>query len=254
MDRARVLDSIGQAEIRSAPTAHFVIDDFLAPDDHAAIERSILPVDAMTRYEPPHQFRYYYMLDRRGVENLNQDFRTAWTSVADLFLDADVISALHAKFRPTIREQTKHRARLLEKCTEHGQIVETPRLMFTTDSQDFVLKPHTDSGPKVVTLLYYLAEPGQPEDWGTEFYVPMKEGFSSFASEHFDPEDFRATAQAPFKPNTAVCFVKTDTSFHGVTAHGLAGKRRNMIVLNLELGKRPDFDFAINVDRAHFYE
>jgi hypothetical protein len=252
MDIARAISLIETADVARAPSDHIVVEDFMEASAFGRLRAALPPVEAMVRYEPPHRFRYFYTLDDAGLVGLDASIRDQWVSTAALFLDRGLIDALHRKFTPTIRAQTPHRARIVEKVMEAGAVLETPRLMITSDCQDFVLKPHTDGVQKVVTVLYYLAHDGQPEDWGTEFYAPKDASFRSFDSHHFEPENFRTVARAPFRPNTLLAFAKTDSSFHGVNARALEGSRRNMVVLNLELGRRDDAK-CIGVDSAFFF-
>jgi hypothetical protein len=253
MNNEQPIKSVIDAEIRTAPTPFVYCENFLADPDFKLLRSAMPPVGEMVRYEPPHQFRYYYNLDRAGIDALPQDRREIWRETANLFRGPHLVATLHEKFADLIQIQTTHRAKLIEKVSEPEGVVETPRLMITSDCQDFLLKPHTDSGPKVVTLLYYLAGDNDPEDWGTEFYAPIDPSFRSFPSEHLDPSQFVVRAKAPYRPNAAVAFVKTDASFHGVYARGLDGRRRNMIVLNLELGRRSDFDVSTHVKRDYFF-
>lgn len=253
MDVARSLARVETADVVRDPFDHVFIRDFFDRSFFERLRASLPSVEDMTRYEAPHQFRYYYMLDRAGVAGLPRAIRPIWSDLASFFQGDEVVSAFHRKFAAAIRAQTRHRERLIDKVTEGGRVIETPRLMITSDCQNFLLKPHTDSGPKVVTVLFYLAEEGQPEDWGTEFYVPKDQNFNSFASHHFERDDFSLAKCAPFTPNALVAFVKTDRSFHGVDARGLeGGRRRNMVILNLELGRREDYDLAVGVDPAFF--
>lgn len=252
IDQTSAIESLRAGSVVEMPSQHLIVSDFLLDDCYTELLAAMPSTDSMTRYDAPHEFRYFFMLDSSGVASLAPDIRPAWTAIAQLFQSQELIAALHEKFADTIRDQTRHRRRLIEKLTDASGVLETPRLMITSDCQDFLLKPHTDSGPKVVTVLYYLAEAGQPEEWGTEFYEPNDPDFRSFPSEHWERENFKLVARAPFRPNTLVAFVKTDNSFHGVHALGLHGKRRNMIVLNIELGERNDFDVRMRVDRDYF--
>lgn len=252
IDQTSAIDSLRAGSVVESPSPHLIVSDFLPGACYAQLLAALPSTDSMTRYDAPHEFRYYSMLDSSGVAALAPDIRPAWTAIAQLFQSRELIAALHEKFADTIRDQTRHRRRLIEKLTDDSGVLETPRLMITSDCQDFLLKPHTDSGPKVVTVLYYLAEAGQPEEWGTEFYEPNDPDFRSFPSEHWERESFKLVARAPFRPNKLVAFVKTDASFHGVHAVGLHGRRRNMIVLNIELGERDDFDVRTRVDRDNF--
>jgi hypothetical protein len=87
------------------------------------------------------------------------------------------------------------------------------RIEFAQDIDGFWLHPHTDLGVKLVTLLYYLAEPGQ-EDLGTDIYLAAD----------------RWAARAPFLRNQALMFVPTDHTWHGFEPRRIDGVRKSVII------------------------
>ena len=87
------------------------------------------------------------------------------------------------------------------------------RVEFAQDVDGFWLQPHTDEGAKLVTLLYYLAEPGQ-EDLGTDIYAAAD----------------RWATRAPFVRNQALMFVPGDHTWHGFEKRKIDGVRKSVIV------------------------
>jgi len=87
------------------------------------------------------------------------------------------------------------------------------RVEFAQDVDGFWLQPHTDEGAKLVTLLYYLAEPGQ-EDLGTDIYAAAD----------------RWAKRAPFVRNQALMFVPGDHTWHGFEPRKIDGVRKSVIV------------------------
>ncbi len=87
------------------------------------------------------------------------------------------------------------------------------RVEFAQDIDGFWLQPHTDEGAKLVTLLYYLAEPGQ-EDLGTDIYAAAD----------------RWAKRAPFVRNQALMFVPGDHTWHGFEKRRIDGVRKSVIV------------------------
>jgi hypothetical protein len=87
------------------------------------------------------------------------------------------------------------------------------RVEFAQDVDGFWLQPHTDEGAKLVTLLHYLAEPGQ-EDLGTDIYAAAD----------------RWAKRAPFVRNQALMFVPGDHTWHGFEKRRIDGVRKSVIV------------------------
>jgi len=87
------------------------------------------------------------------------------------------------------------------------------RIEFAQDVDGFWLQPHTDEGAKLVTVLYYLAEPGQ-EDLGTDIYAAAD----------------RWAKRAPFVRNQALMFVPGDHTWHGFEKRRIDGVRKSVIV------------------------
>jgi len=87
------------------------------------------------------------------------------------------------------------------------------RIEFAQDVDGFWLQPHTDEGAKMITILYYLAEPGQ-EDLGTDVYSAR----DNWAE------------RAPFVCNQALVFVPGDHTWHGFEPRKIDGVRKSVII------------------------
>lgn len=87
------------------------------------------------------------------------------------------------------------------------------RVEYAIDISGFWLEPHTDLGVKTYTMLYQLATEGQ-EDLGTDIY--------------FDKETW--AERVPFGWNTALVFVPSDRTWHGVEPRTIKTPRRSVII------------------------
>jgi hypothetical protein len=65
-------------------------------------------------------------------------------------------------------------------------------------------------------LLFYLAPDERAAHLGTSLYRPKTPGFTCPNSVHYPFEDFVRVKTAPYKPNSLLAFVRSDSSFHGV--------------------------------------
>lgn len=87
------------------------------------------------------------------------------------------------------------------------------RIEYALDTDGFWLEPHTDLGVKAISLLLQLGRPGQ-EGLGTDLY--------------FGPDAWAETV--PFGWNTALLFVPSTDSWHGLRRRPIAEVRRSVIV------------------------
>lgn len=88
------------------------------------------------------------------------------------------------------------------------------RLEYAQDGDGFWLQPHTDLGVKRFTMLIYLAEGAGQADLGTDIYA--------------DPKTW--AKRTPFDDNSALVFVPSDATWHGLEARPIAGVRKSVIM------------------------
>lgn len=88
------------------------------------------------------------------------------------------------------------------------------RIEYALDTRGFWLEPHTDLGVKKFTMLVYVAEDPEHEQWGTDIY---------FSKE-------RHAEQVPATFNTAMIFVPADNTWHGFEPRPINGVRRTLII------------------------
>lgn len=106
------------------------------------------------------------------------------------------------------------------------------------DGTGFALLPHTDAELKVGSALIYFADPGDPSEHGTRLYRPLQPGAECRTGKGFYRfELFAEEVVVPYRPNTAVLFARTPTSFHGVEASTSAIPRR-VIQVSLMVTRR----------------
>jgi hypothetical protein len=88
------------------------------------------------------------------------------------------------------------------------------RLEYAQDCDGFWLEPHTDLGVKRFTMLIYLAEDASQIDLGTDIYSA--------------PEVW--SKRSPFIDNTALVFVPSSATWHGLAKRPIGGLRRSVIM------------------------
>ncbi|PIW26707.1 MAG: hypothetical protein COW30_13655 [Rhodospirillales bacterium CG15_BIG_FIL_POST_REV_8_21_14_020_66_15] len=90
------------------------------------------------------------------------------------------------------------------------------RLEFAQDRDGFWLHPHKDIAVKKFTMLVYLNDAAEGEDWGTDIYAGPKE------EDYFGP--------TPHRRNRALVFVPGSDTWHGFRRKPISGVRRTLIV------------------------
>jgi hypothetical protein len=96
------------------------------------------------------------------------------------------------------------------------------RIEYAQDTQGFWLEPHTDLGVKKFSMLYYLAEPDDPRDLGTDLYVDAT---------HW-------AKRTPFERNMALVFLPSDSTWHGFEPRPIDGVRKSLIINYVTAGWR----------------
>ena len=88
------------------------------------------------------------------------------------------------------------------------------RIEYAQDTKGFWLKPHTDIGVKMFTMLIYMSDDPRHADLGTDIYS----------------DENTHAGRSPFQPNSAMIFVPSSNTWHGFEARPIEGVRRSIIV------------------------
>ena len=88
------------------------------------------------------------------------------------------------------------------------------RIEYAQDTDGFWLKPHTDIGVKMFTMLIYMSDDPHHSDLGTDIYA----------------DENTHVGRSPFEPNAAMIFVPSKSTWHGFEKRPIHGVRRSIIV------------------------
>jgi hypothetical protein len=239
--------AIAAAPLRVEPWEHIVAENVFAPTVYAQIEARFPRDGAMYHRHPNVDEARYFGKDHlrleaffpRASELFDAEQRALWEPIVGHISSTGFIRRMIERFRPTLgaRFGTDLDAPdFIERRLE-------ATFMFVLHDPDFSLGAHTDIGWKVLTLIFYVPEPGDAEGLGTALYAPPDPTFRCDGSRHYDPAEFRRVATVPYRPNSALIFARDDRSFHGVepcTADALRGGLRPSFHLNIGERKRPE--------------
>lgn len=187
LDRA-----VGSADRRETPYRHWILRDVFPKDVYRELKDMPFPVAELggvsgTR-EAHNADRVYF-----SGENLST-FKSA-KAAAEAFQDPEVVSRLADTFGAPLA----------------GTYV---RIEYAQDVDGFWLKPHTDIGVKMFTMLIYMSDDPRHSDLGTDIYA----------------DEATHVGRSPFEPNGAMIFVPATNTWHGFEKRPIPGVRRSIIV------------------------
>ena len=224
--------AIASSELRTHPSPHLFVENVFPEDFYLAL-RSRLPTRRSTYQgwgigKHKGQFHYQqrkqiYIHNRQRL--LSSDLgdvqtKAFWLALHDWFMTRGLQSVILAPFETQLRERFGG-----ELLPPAGDVVTNGMINF--HEAGYFIGPHPDTRDRIATAIFYLAEDDAPEDIGTHFYVPKNPAYRS--DNHGKFEDFDRVSTAPYRRNSAVIFLRTPQSYHGVElfteAHAASSER-----------------------------
>ncbi len=229
---AATLERIAAAETEPRPFPHFTVTELFPapvyermlaslprPEEMRDIRRSG-NVYAANRLRLP--------LNAATLPNLAEARRRIWAEVNEVLCGAGFIAAVVERFRPFV-------------LARYGAVPRLAgRLEVLLDRENYRIGPHTDAPHKTFSMLIYLPRDRSQLDLGTSIYVPRMADFRSEKATQFPFDWFQLHRRFDFAPNSAMCFMKTDNSFHGrETVEGPATARylMQLAFINLDMAE-----------------
>jgi hypothetical protein len=226
------------AEVKTHPFQNFFLTNAFPADVYASIRKSMPSRDC---YRPLNlkQWKNAEGLstrDRLGlsegdISRIEPAHQALWTDVTRALEAPELLSAVMVAMKDDVA------LRLGCKPEDVAKYEATPDVILVRDFAEYKLKPHPDGQPRVVTMMFYLAEDGDPTDLGTSLYRerPL---FERLIKGRFEEVD-----RFPFLPNSVGTFAVNQTpertSWHGKEL--IVGKSiiRDSIILSI-LSQRRD--------------
>jgi hypothetical protein len=240
-DRARttIARRLASASRVEDPVPHLVVHDLLEPELYALFEAAWPANDIFKRDAKGRKFDLVPASPSDSGDARNAGYYllpSALRAIWDFFVfvvNRQIVGPWLARsFEPEIRE----RLALLQRAHADGLITYAmagaqdwsfrPNVgRFMVRANGYVLKPHLDSMPYLVTALLYFPAPGQDTGWGTSLYTPeqpldFEACVRSGSTEYFDDAgiECREVVRVPYLANTLLAFPNTLRSAHGVVA------------------------------------
>jgi hypothetical protein len=190
--KAAVRRSVESAERRETPYRHWLFQDLLPADVFAELKGIAFPLVDLGGVSGT---REAHNPDRKYFDVDNQRAIPAVAEVSAALQDPETVGLLASHFGAPL----------------DGTLL---RIEYAQDTDGFWLKPHTDIGVKMFTLLYYLSDDPRHSDLGTDIYAN--------AETH--------AGRSPFRPNAGMIFVPSDRTWHGFEKRPIAGVRKSIII------------------------
>lgn len=190
--KAAIRRSVETAERREEPYRHWLFQDFFPEDvfeELQGIEFPLIDLGGVSGTREAHN------PDRKYFDVDNQAAFPAVADVAAALQDPEIVALIAAHFGAPL----------------DGTLL---RIEYAQDTDGFWLKPHTDIGVKMFTLLYYLSDDPRHDGLGTDIYA--------------DPET--PVGRSPWRPNGGMIFVPSDRTWHGFEQRPIEGVRKSIIV------------------------
>jgi hypothetical protein len=190
--KASLRDSVRSAQSHDAPYRHWFLRKVFPPRVYETLKDMHFPVADLggvsgTR-EAHNADRIYF-----AGSNL-EEFESA-RAAAEAFQDEEIVELFSDAFGGPL----------------DGTYV---RVEYAQDIDGFWLKPHTDIGVKMFTMLIYMSDDPRHADLGTDIYA----------------DENTHAGRSPFEPNSAMIFVPSKNTWHGFEKRPIEGIRRSIIV------------------------
>lgn len=226
--------NIAKAPISLDPTPHWYTDEVFPQDFYNELMgrmpepsafTSITELGWVTGDGGAEAERGVLELTAETLGKLDPELAGFWHEIGKQFRTEEFALTMLRKFLPQIAER-------------YGDDVGTMRFsatpMLLSDNGKYALGPHTDRMQRVMAALFYLPATASSPELGTSLYLPKDPNFTCPGGPHHGFENFQRVATMPYAPNSAFCFFKTDTSFHGVEPVQGNGQQRRLFSYILE--------------------
>jgi hypothetical protein len=184
--------SVGDAQHFAAPYPHWLLRGVFPASVFETLKAMPFPVAELGGISGT---REAHNADRVYFSGANLNDFSACRAVAEAFQAPETVELFNEVFGGNL----------------HDTLV---RIEYAQDTDGFWLKPHTDIGVKMFTMLIYMSDDPRHADLGTDIYA----------------DEQTHVGRTPFLPNSAMIFIPSDRTWHGFERRPIDGVRRSIIV------------------------
>ena len=205
-----VIETIRSAQVVQSPYCYCKIDNLFPDDFYQQLMKykptilQMTPIPDGGTASSHYQNRFSLELEDKPMGKLGEEQRQFIEEFTSWILGEEVLLALLNLYKPFIQQQNIK------------NVVASTRGLFTKDLQGYSIAPHTDTMIRLITGVLYLPNDRDHPHLGTSVYEPKKHGFECDGTRHHVFENFDLLNTACYKPNSALFFLRSMNSFHGV--------------------------------------
>lgn len=212
--RDHVTRAVQQAVVDTEPTTHVIVEQVLPDDFYALLTDAIPPAEMFPDRDPVKQD-----YEMEAMDAAPEISRRVWRFFDDEVVAGILAPALVDRFREAVvghyaetgGRTFGERAAAVAHRTVAGRI--------QLRRPGYHLRPHLDPKRVAITGLMYFAQPGDPEQFGTQLFS-VDRPFVASGMKTFFPEEEGLTCElartVPFRANTMLAFVNSRAA-HGAT-------------------------------------
>ena len=164
---------LARTEVRYDPSPHLVLENVF-PDDYYAALKANLPANTdvykgwaigaskgLTHYQNRKQI---YIHNREVLEKLDfgaDELKDFWLNFQSWYMSEELKRLMLSPFEPELTSRFDGNT-----LPSNGEVITNGMINF--HEAGYFIGPHPDTADRLVTAIFYLAEPGAPEDAGHE--------------------------------------------------------------------------------------
>jgi hypothetical protein len=190
--KASLRQSVRTAEAHESPYRHWFVSNVFPQNVYKVLKDMPFPVGDLGGVSGT---REAHNADRVYFSGSNLDEFENCRAAAEAFQDDETVRLFDEAFGGTLKDSYV-------------------RIEYAQDTDGFWLKPHTDIGVKMFTMLIYMSDDPAHADLGTDIYA----------------DENSHVGRSPFQPNSAMIFVPSKRTWHGFEKRPIHGVRRSLIV------------------------
>jgi hypothetical protein len=236
--KEHILGRIKDADLFKEPYPYMYITDLFPADYYVKLLGELPRDEVYAKYHAPYEARLYIDF-KPEAEIIKNAF---WRDLLALLGSQDFLVGMAHKFGDEIPAVYSTKRAHIESHRSDRGVKVGKRMILTRDYANYSISPHTDAPPKFITALFYLAKDESMLNFGTSIYAPKDSKFKQWGADRFQDahlpyEDFDLVTTMAYRPNSALVFLKTDNSFHGVERSAeYSNKGRDMLMWVPEIG------------------
>lgn len=208
--QAHFVNRIETATLIQTPFPYVYIDNIFPQDFYEKLlemkpsKQQMKSIAETGRTTKHYQNRMSFEFDDEFIASLSGRQRCFVVGLRSWLLGEAVLTSLLTLFHAGIKAQ------------RIKKLVPSTRALFMKDCRGYAIAPHTDVPLRLISAVIYIPSDSNHSHLGTSVYQPIDQQFTCSGEKHHQFDGFKSVDRMPYRPNSAIFFLKTHNSFHGV--------------------------------------